>query len=357
MCFCFSCLSVLRNSITDLREGVDCLPQASKSRSSFRIRKTGLFITCLLSSGIYCSLDEPICNNYSDLLQCLQGEDYTSHCLHPEIVQIMFNSTFVKDPQAGSQPSTYTFVLPHVQQSKSCKAVTVLTKKLLQDALEGIEPGRKLVFGFVKPDVSIQELRRLLPKLPDRQLFETYPTYNTCAVVGNSENLLKNKYGSEIDGHDVVIRNNNAPIHGFQKYVGSKTTFRFVNNMGQQFLDNSINILKNHIKTSDIRKWTANQTLFLLSRDRGSFFHGLRYALSGKSTIPLPVGGTGSDALRFALKVCKKVEAYGYTISNVKTYGHYYSKTFSRAINDTHHFQETRALYIFLNCSGYVIFR
>ncbi|CAI0555705.1 unnamed protein product [Linum tenue] len=36
--------------------------------------------------------------------------------------------------------------------------------------------------------------------------------FKTCAVVGNSGDLLKTKFGTEIDGHDAVIRDNEAPV-------------------------------------------------------------------------------------------------------------------------------------------------
>lgn len=53
--------------------------------------------------------------------------------------------------------------------------------------------------------------------------------FGSCAVVGNSGILLKNDHGDLIDGHDLVIRLNNARIHGFQRSVGSKTDLSFVN--------------------------------------------------------------------------------------------------------------------------------
>lgn len=37
--------------------------------------------------------------------------------------------------------------------------------------------------------------------------------FKTCAVVGNSGDLLKTEFGEEIDGHDVVIRDNEAPVN------------------------------------------------------------------------------------------------------------------------------------------------
>jgi len=49
------------------------------------------------------------------------------------------------------------------------------------------------------------------------------------AIVGSSKNLLDSTYGEEIDLYDDVIRFNRAPINGFEKFVGSKTTIRVTN--------------------------------------------------------------------------------------------------------------------------------
>ena len=60
---------------------------------------------------------------------------------------------------------------------------------------------------------------------PEEHLF----TGNSCAVVGNSSNLLEYELGEEIDSHDFIIRFNHARVKGFEKYVGSKTNLRLIN--------------------------------------------------------------------------------------------------------------------------------
>lgn len=51
----------------------------------------------------------------------------------------------------------------------------------------------------------------------------------TCAVVGSSGSLLYERFGAQIDTHDVVIRFNDAPTVGFEAIVGAKTSVRILN--------------------------------------------------------------------------------------------------------------------------------
>lgn len=39
--------------------------------------------------------------------------------------------------------------------------------------------------------------------------------FDRCAVIGNSGDLLKTRFGKEIDSYDAVIRENGAPIEVF----------------------------------------------------------------------------------------------------------------------------------------------
>eukprot|EP00873_Tetraselmis_striata_P043284 jgi/Tetstr1/463548/TSEL_008427.t1 len=52
--------------------------------------------------------------------------------------------------------------------------------------------------------------------------------YSSCAVVGNSASLMQYQYGNEIDGHDVVLRFNDAPTRTFEEHTGRRCTFRAI---------------------------------------------------------------------------------------------------------------------------------
>lgn len=53
------------------------------------------------------------------------------------------------------------------------------------------------------------ELQLVLPNKPPFKPRQ----FATCAVVGNSGDLLLAKFGSEIDAHEVVLRDNEAPVN------------------------------------------------------------------------------------------------------------------------------------------------
>lgn len=96
--------------------------------------------------------------------------------------------------------------------------------------------------------------------------------FGRCAVIGNSGDLLKTKFGREIDDYDAVFRENGAPIevililylvlaafvlsslrriflffhsHFLQNYtdhVGRKSTFRLLNRGSAKALDKVVEL-------------------------------------------------------------------------------------------------------------------
>ena len=62
----------------------------------------------------------------------------------------------------------------------------------------------------------------------DQKLHDLYAG-STCAVVGSAGAMLDHEYGPLIDECDIIIRCNQAPSTGYEKYVGSSTDVRLVN--------------------------------------------------------------------------------------------------------------------------------
>jgi len=48
------------------------------------------------------------------------------------------------------------------------------------------------------------------------------------AIVGNSGSVLEHDHGKLIDSHDTIIRFNEAPVKGFERFVGGKTDKRYL---------------------------------------------------------------------------------------------------------------------------------
>eukprot|EP00976_Prorocentrum_cordatum_P093029 1189201-Prorocentrum_minimum.AAC.1 len=104
---------------------------------------------------------------------------------------------------------------------------------------------------------NIQRLRHVEGVLPQYDMFyasRKHRIFETCAVVGNSGSMLEAERGQDIDEHDVVFRFNSGITEGYEQFVGTKTTFRILNNPSSQ--NRSIGeITISTLRDDDIRDW------------------------------------------------------------------------------------------------------
>uniref|UniRef100_A0A3P9LPW2 Lactosylceramide alpha-2,3-sialyltransferase n=1 Tax=Oryzias latipes TaxID=8090 RepID=A0A3P9LPW2_ORYLA len=78
---------------------------------------------------------------------------------------------------------------------------------------------------------SEEHLALTLASMPEPGLppsLKTKDSCRRCVVVGNGGVLQGSHLGPHIDQYDVIIRMNNAPVVGFERDVGSRTTIRLM---------------------------------------------------------------------------------------------------------------------------------
>jgi len=93
-----------------------------------------------------------------------------------------------------------------------------------------------MTHSFTTPVVSRYFFHRALIQRLPRQ--STNWKYRSCAVVSNSGSLLEKEAGAEIDQHDAVFRINYPPVAGYEKHVGTVTSFDLVNHHHLQLMSN-----------------------------------------------------------------------------------------------------------------------
>ncbi|CAN1295873.1 Sialyltransferase-like protein 1 [Linum perenne] len=131
--------------------------------------------------------------------------------------------------------------------------------------------------------------------------------FRTCAVVGNSGDLLKTEFGEEIDGHDAVIRDNEAPVNQkYAKHVGLKRDFRLV---VRGAAANMVKILEGSDDEVLIIKSVVHRDFNALIKTIPNpvyLFQGIVLRRGAK--------GTGMKSIELALSMCETVDIYGFTV-------------------------------------------
>jgi CMP-N-acetylneuraminic acid synthetase len=170
--------------------------------------------------------------------------------------------------------------------------------------------------------------------------------YGSCAVVGSAGDLAGSELGSTIDQHDTVIRVNSAPTRGHTRDVGTRTTIRVASvstmiidqlkeaetmllipteglcpfyaaylrwiEKGEHGIGQSMHMISFSMYSLIVRRW-----LNMLGED----------ASRRKPDNECGVPSAGVVALLWAVRACRRVSIFGYTLTaNVSTYDYYFDK-------------------------------
>lgn len=257
------------------------------------------------------------------------------------------NSTWYNQQFKKFEPLEYTYDV--------CEAIllweqyrnmtTVLTREYLDVRPGGwvdYAPLRIAQLGAKKcynKTLCEEQLNILLPAKPPFHPRQ----FRTCAVVGNSGDLLKTEFGKEIDSHDAVFRDNEAPVNEkYAKYVGLKRDFRLVVRGAARNMvpilngsDDEVLIIKSltHREINAVIKTLPNPVYL---------FQGIVLRRGAK--------GTGMKSIELALSMCDIVDIYGFTVDPGYTE---WTRYFS-APRKGHNPLQGRAYYQLLECLGVI---
>lgn len=281
-------------------------------------------------------------------LKAARGSDYCQ-------TTISFPSDTIpkwKDPKTGElEALSFDFNLCEAVATweQVRNSTTILTKEFIDSLPNGWEEyaWRRINKGVQlnrceNRNLCMEKLSLVLPETPPY-----FPRqYGRCAVIGNSGDLLKTKFGKEIDGYDAVLRENGAPMQNYTDYVGRKSTFRLLNRGSAKALDKVVELDEKR-KEVLIVKTTIHDIMNKMIKE-----------LPIKNPVYLMLGasfgsaakGTGLKALEFALSMCDSVDMYGFTVDpGYKEWTRYFSES-----RQGHTPLHGRAYYQMMECLGLI---
>ncbi|KAL7114470.1 hypothetical protein ACP275_04G122900 [Erythranthe tilingii] len=257
-----------------------------------------------------------------------------------------------KDPKTGElEGLTFDFNLCEAVATweQVRNSTTILTREFINALPNGWE---EYAWQRINKGINLNRcenktlcVAKLSLVLPDRPPY-TPRQFGRCAVIGNSGDLLKTKFGKEIDGYDAVIRENGAPIQNYTDHVGTKSTFRLLNRGSAKALD-KVAELYDKGKEVLLVKTTIHDIMNKMIREvpilnRVYLMLGASFGSAAK--------GTGLKALEFALSTCDTVDMYGFTVDpGYKEWTRYFSES-----RQGHTPLQGRAYYQMMECLGLI---
>ncbi|XP_072308429.1 CMP-N-acetylneuraminate-beta-galactosamide-alpha-2,3-sialyltransferase 1-like [Eucyclogobius newberryi] len=161
----------------------------------------------------------------------------------------------------------------------------------------------------------------------------------TCAVVGNSGNLIRSHYGKLIDQYDSVFRINEAKTEGFEEDVGSRTTHRVMYPESASHLDKNTHMVLFPFKGWDL-EWLVNTFTTssnapgkgkpIANKNMVMVVHPafMEYVyktwLQSKGSYP----STGFMTVILALHLCDEVNVFGFGADSNGNWTHYWTKLY-----------------------------
>ncbi|KAA8540637.1 hypothetical protein F0562_024444 [Nyssa sinensis] len=281
-------------------------------------------------------------------LQALSGRDYCE-------VKLQFPSDTDpkwRDPKTGElEGLSFDFNLCEAVATweQVRNSTTILTREFIDSLPNGWEEyaWRRINKGILlnrceNKTLCMEKLSLVLPETPPY-----FPRqFGRCAVIGNSGDLLKTRFGKEIDSYDAVVRENGAPIQNYTDYVGTKSTFRLLNRGSAKALD-KVAELYDTGKEVLIVKTTIHDIMNKMIREVPIL--NPVYLMLGAS-FGSSAKGTGLKALEFALSICDTVDMYGFTVDpGYKEWTRYFSES-----RQGHTPLQGRAYYQMMECLGLI---
>uniref|UniRef100_A0A672LJP0 ST3 beta-galactoside alpha-2,3-sialyltransferase 1 n=1 Tax=Sinocyclocheilus grahami TaxID=75366 RepID=A0A672LJP0_SINGR len=213
-----------------------------------------------------------------------------------------------------------------------CKSIKVIFMVLLSTTIFTVTI-HKVPYGHLKDLVNNSVVERLLHEEPcacmerclaasDDELFAEHFRKDVPPVLSLNNSVLpdhvfkwwqslqssrRSHYGGAyIDNHDFVFRMNKAPVQGYEKDVGSRTTHRIMYPESATHLDNNTHLVLLPFKISYLLWVTSALTDGSIKRSYPS---------------------TGFLVLIFAMHICDEVNVFGFGANSKGTWHHYFEKT------------------------------